>query len=58
MYEFTWQRAALEPPDPQMQQLLLALRDDPVRTELFFGIFTGSVSATDFFAAMAQQPAA
>jgi 2-polyprenyl-6-methoxyphenol hydroxylase-like FAD-dependent oxidoreductase len=58
MYEFTWQRSALEPPTPQMQQLLLALRDDPTRTELFFGVFTGSVSPTDFFAAPAQQPAA
>jgi 2-polyprenyl-6-methoxyphenol hydroxylase-like FAD-dependent oxidoreductase len=58
MYEFTWQRAALAPPDPQMQQLLLALRDDPVRTERFFGLFTGSVSVADFSAAPARQPAA
>jgi hypothetical protein len=41
-----------------MQQLLLALREDPARTELFFGVFTGSVSVTDFFSAPAQQPAA
>lgn len=58
MYEFTWQRAALEPPTPQMQHLLLALRDDPARTQRFFGVFTGSVSVTDFFGAPADRPAA
>jgi hypothetical protein len=57
MYEFTWQRAALEPPDPQMQELMLALRTDPGRTERFFGVFTGTVSVTDFFGPPAQQAA-
>ena len=58
MYEFTCRRAALEPPAPQMQQLLIALRDDPARVQRFLGVFTGSVPVTDFFGSPAHRPAA
>jgi len=53
MYEFTWARAGLEPPPPEMRALLGALRDDPVQAERFFGVFAGTVAVQDFFAAAA-----
>ncbi len=58
MYEFTHQRAGLEPPTPQMAQLMVGLRDDPARTEQFFGVFTGTVPVSEFFGAPAAAPAA
>jgi flavin-dependent dehydrogenase len=54
MYEFTCARAGLEPPAPDMQALLAALRDDPAGTERFFGVFAGVVPVQDFFAPAAR----
>jgi 2-polyprenyl-6-methoxyphenol hydroxylase-like FAD-dependent oxidoreductase len=49
MYEFTCARAGLEPAPPETQALLGALRNDPVQTERFFGVFAGTVAVRDFF---------
>lgn len=54
MYEFTCVRAGLEPAPPPMQELLATLRDDPVQTERFFGVFAGIVPVNDFFGPPAQ----
>ncbi|MDD7942918.1 FAD-dependent monooxygenase [Actinomycetospora lutea] len=58
MYEFTCQRARLEPPTPEMQAFFAGLRDDPRRTERFFGVFAGTVPVTEFFGSPAATPAA
>jgi 2-polyprenyl-6-methoxyphenol hydroxylase-like FAD-dependent oxidoreductase len=50
MYELTCQRAALEPPAPQMSQLLAALESNQDDTDRFFGVIAGTVPIADFFA--------
>jgi flavin-dependent dehydrogenase len=50
LYEFTCQLATLEPPRPEMQQLLMALRGNQEQTNRFFGIFAQTVSVPEFFA--------
>lgn len=49
MYEFTCERARLAPPTPEMQQFFAGLRDDPVATERFFGVFAGTVPVAELF---------
>lgn len=49
-YENTVRLAGLQPPPPEMQQLLAALRRDREQTDRFFGTLIGSVPAADFFA--------
>ena len=50
MYELTCQRAALEPPTPQMSRLLAALRGNQDDTDQFIGVIAGTVPAAEFFA--------
>lgn len=51
MYEFTCQLANLaEPPSPDMQQLLVALRENQRETTRFFGAWAGTVPIPEFFA--------
>lgn len=49
-YENTIQFASLEPPPPEMQQLMAALVHDQEQTNRFFGAFLGTVPASEFFA--------
>ncbi|TDD15073.1 FAD-dependent monooxygenase [Kribbella turkmenica] len=65
MYEFTSQLATLEPPPPQMQQLLGAVSADQRSMDGFVSVMSGALSPADFFAeenlgrvfAAARQPA-
>ncbi len=50
MYELTCQRATLEPPAPQMSQLLAALRGDQHDTDRMIGVLLGTVPVPQFFA--------
>ena len=50
MYELTCQRAALEPPMPQMIRLLAALRGNQDDTDRFIGVIAGTVPVSEFFA--------
>jgi flavin-dependent dehydrogenase len=50
MYELTCQRAALEPPTPQMSRLLAALRGNQDDTDQFIGVIAGTVPISEFFA--------
>src|SRR5205814_10458149 len=50
IHEFTAQLATLEPPPPEMQQLLVALLSNPAQTDRFFGALTGTVPIPEFFA--------
>jgi flavin-dependent dehydrogenase len=60
----TCQFARLEPPPPEMQQLMAALRHDQAQTDRFFGTIIGAVPAAEFFSPenlgriMAAAPAA
>ena len=54
MYEFTCDRARLAPPTPAMQQFFAGLRDDPVQTERFFGVFAGTVPVAELFGTSAS----
>jgi 2-polyprenyl-6-methoxyphenol hydroxylase-like FAD-dependent oxidoreductase len=51
MYEFTCQLANLaEPPPPEMQRLLAALRGNQSDTNRFLGTWAGTVPVPEFFA--------
>jgi len=50
MYELTCQRAALEPPAPQMSRLLAALHGNQADTDQFIGVIAGTISPAEFFA--------
>jgi 2-polyprenyl-6-methoxyphenol hydroxylase-like FAD-dependent oxidoreductase len=50
MYELTCQGAALEPPAPQMTQLIAALRSSQGDTDRFLGVVAGTVAIPEFFA--------
>ncbi|MDF3051616.1 MAG: oxidoreductase [Pseudonocardia sp.] len=52
MYEFTYATSALDPPTAQEVELFDAMRDDPVLTSRFFGVFAGTVPVPDFFASL------
>jgi flavin-dependent dehydrogenase len=49
MYEFTSQLATLEPPPPEMQQLLAAVHGNQEAMDGFVSVVSGAVSPTDFF---------
>jgi 2-polyprenyl-6-methoxyphenol hydroxylase-like FAD-dependent oxidoreductase len=49
MYELTCQRAALEPPAPQMSRLLAALHGNQDDTDQFIGVIAGTVPVAEFF---------
>jgi hypothetical protein len=49
IYEFTTQLAALEPPPPQLQQLLGALAGNPEGMSSFVSVVAGTMSPIEFF---------
>jgi flavin-dependent dehydrogenase len=53
MYEFTTQLATLEPPPPEMQQLLGAIHGIQPAMDDFVSVAAGTLSPADFFAAAA-----
>ena len=48
-FDLTTQLAALQPPPPEIQQLLSALRDNPEQRSRFFGVFAHTVPVPEFF---------
>jgi 2-polyprenyl-6-methoxyphenol hydroxylase-like FAD-dependent oxidoreductase len=50
IYEFTTQLATLEPPPPELQQLLGAIVGNQPATDDFVSLTAGTVSPADFFA--------
>ncbi|MEA2686896.1 MAG: hypothetical protein QOE93_2091 [Actinomycetota bacterium] len=50
VYEFTTQLATLEPPPPEMQQLLGAVHGNQEAMDSFVSVVAGTVSPVDFFA--------
>jgi 2-polyprenyl-6-methoxyphenol hydroxylase-like FAD-dependent oxidoreductase len=50
MYEFTTQLATLEPPPPEVQQVLGAVTGDQTLMNDFVGVSAGTVSPAEFFA--------
>jgi flavin-dependent dehydrogenase len=49
-FEMTSQFATLEPPPPEMQQLLAALEHNPEQRSRFFGVLAHTVPVQEFFA--------
>jgi 2-polyprenyl-6-methoxyphenol hydroxylase-like FAD-dependent oxidoreductase len=49
IYEFTAELASLEPPPPEMQQLLAALATNPDGMSAFVSVVAGTMSPTEFF---------
>jgi 2-polyprenyl-6-methoxyphenol hydroxylase-like FAD-dependent oxidoreductase len=49
-YHMTVDQAKMEPPPPETQQLLAALRGNQAQINRFFGVFAGSVPPSEFFA--------
>lgn len=49
MYEFTAQMATLEPPPPELQQVLGAVAGDQAAMDGFMSMVSGVVSPTEFF---------
>ena len=49
-YEFTTQLATMEPPPPEMQQLLGAIHGDQDAMNMFVSLTAGTVSPIEFFA--------
>jgi hypothetical protein len=50
MYDFTTQMATLEPPPPEMQQLLRAVHGNPEAMNQFVSVVAGTLSPVEFFA--------
>ena len=50
IYDFTTQLATLEPPPPELQQLLAAIDGNPAAMDDFAGVFAGTVAPDEFFA--------
>jgi 2-polyprenyl-6-methoxyphenol hydroxylase-like FAD-dependent oxidoreductase len=50
MYEFTTQLAALQPPPPEMQQLIGAIHGNQEAMDDFVSMQVGTLSPADFFA--------
>ena len=50
MYEFTCQLATLEPPPPEMQQLLAAIHGNRKSMDGFARMNAGTISPAEFFA--------
>jgi flavin-dependent dehydrogenase len=53
MYEFTTQLATLEPPPPELQQLLDAIAGNQPAMDAFLSVTAGALSPPDFFEQMA-----
>jgi 2-polyprenyl-6-methoxyphenol hydroxylase-like FAD-dependent oxidoreductase len=51
MYEFTCQLAAMEPPLPQMQQVLAAIHGKQEAMDRFVQMNAGTISPAEFFSA-------
>jgi hypothetical protein len=49
MYEFTTQLATLEPPPPEMQQLLGAAAQSQEGMDAFVSMYAGTMSPVEFF---------
>ncbi|MGH3734230.1 MAG: NAD(P)/FAD-dependent oxidoreductase [Micromonosporaceae bacterium] len=49
MYEFTTQMAALEPPPPELQQLLGAVHGNQDAMDAFVSVIAGTMSPVEFF---------
>ena len=49
IYEFTTQLATLEPPPPEMQQLLGAVHGNQEAMDAFVSVTAGTVSPVEFF---------
>jgi 2-polyprenyl-6-methoxyphenol hydroxylase-like FAD-dependent oxidoreductase len=49
IYDFTTQMATLEPPPPEMQQLLGAVHGNPTAMNDFVSVAAGTVSPVEFF---------
>ena len=49
LYEYDTQRASMEAPPPEMQQLFAALRGNQEQTNRFFGLPEGTTSFSEFF---------
>jgi flavin-dependent dehydrogenase len=49
IYDFTTQLATLEPPPPEMQQLLGAVHRNPEAMDAFVSLVAGTVSPVEFF---------
>jgi 2-polyprenyl-6-methoxyphenol hydroxylase-like FAD-dependent oxidoreductase len=67
IYEFTSQMATLEPPPPEMEQLLTAVQGNQEAMDDFVSVISGALSPTEFFSegnltriftAAARQPVA
>lgn len=50
LYEFTTQLATLEPPPPEMQELLAAIAGNQAAEDAFVSITAGTLSPAEFFA--------
>jgi 2-polyprenyl-6-methoxyphenol hydroxylase-like FAD-dependent oxidoreductase len=50
LYELNCQMATLEPPPPEMQQLLGALRSNPIEASRYVATIAGTISPAEFFA--------
>ena len=50
IYDLNCQRAALQPPPPEMQRLLTSLRGNRHETNRFLGVVAGTVPVAEFFA--------
>ena len=49
LYEYDTQRASMEAPPPEMQQLFAALQGNQEQTNRFFGLVEGTTSFSEFF---------
>jgi 2-polyprenyl-6-methoxyphenol hydroxylase-like FAD-dependent oxidoreductase len=49
MYEFTTQLATLEPPPPEVEQLLAAVAGNPDAMDAFASVYAGTMSPVEFF---------
>jgi hypothetical protein len=50
MYEFTCQLASLQPPPPELQQVLSAVHGNQVAMDAFVRMNAGTISPADLFA--------
>ena len=57
MYEFTCQLATLEPPPPQMQQMLGAIQGHQKAMDAFAQMNAGTISPAEFGATVAASQA-
>ncbi|WP_051820133.1 NAD(P)/FAD-dependent oxidoreductase [Streptomyces flavochromogenes] len=55
MYEFTAQFATMEPPPPEMRQMLLAVSQDPSASDEFVRVSAGMTPPEEFFGHMQER---